>query len=214
MTVALIGSSMLKPGARSPKPCHLSSARIIQSSRLPMPSSASVSGPQTLNHQSSPYSSSTLRIARRKSSASMIDSSTSAVPPGGSIIAAATSHDAMIAYCGDVDVCIRYASLKRWRSSLRVSLSCTRICDACDSPASSLCVECVEKISASLRARPVAADRVHAAVEIVERRVRQPRLVEMQRVDLRRQQLLDRVDVVEHAVVGALRERQDARLAS
>ena len=37
----------------------------------------------------------------------MIDSSTSAVPPGGSIIAAATSQDAMIAYCGDVDVCIR-----------------------------------------------------------------------------------------------------------
>ncbi len=61
-------------------------------------------------------------MARRKSSASMIDSSTSAVPPGGSIIAAATSHDAMIAYCGDVDVCIRYASLKRWRSSWRVSL--------------------------------------------------------------------------------------------
>ena len=32
---------------------------------------------------------------------------TSAVPPGGSIIAAATSHDAIIAYCGDVEVCIR-----------------------------------------------------------------------------------------------------------
>ena len=72
-----------------------------------MPSSAEVSGPQTLNHQSSPYSSSTLRIARRKSSASVIDSSTSAVPPGASIIAAATSQDAMIAYCGAVEVCIR-----------------------------------------------------------------------------------------------------------
>ena len=34
-------------------------------------------------------------------------SSTSAVPPGGSIIAAATSHEAMIAYCGEVEVCIR-----------------------------------------------------------------------------------------------------------
>jgi hypothetical protein len=53
-----------------------------------------------------------LRIARRKSSASLSDSSTSAVPPGGSIIAADTSQDAMIAYCGDVDVCMRYASLK------------------------------------------------------------------------------------------------------
>ena len=117
ITVALIGSRMLKPGARLPKPCHLSLARSSQSSRLPMPSGASRSGPQTLNHQSLPHSSSTLRIARRKSSASMIDSSTSAVPPGGSIIAADTSHDAMIAYCGEVDVCIRYASLKMWRSS-------------------------------------------------------------------------------------------------
>ncbi len=72
-----------------------------------MPSSASFSGPHTLNHQSLPNSSSTLRMARRKSSASRIDSSTSAVPPGGSIIAAATSHEAMIAYCGLVEVCIR-----------------------------------------------------------------------------------------------------------
>ena len=82
-------------------------------------------------------------MARRKSSASTIDSSTSAVPPGGSIMAAATSHDAMIAYCGDVDVCIRYASLKRYVSNVRASESCTTICDACEIPASSLCVECV-----------------------------------------------------------------------
>ncbi len=72
-----------------------------------MPSSERSSGPQTLNHQSAPHSSSTLRMARRKSSASAIDSSTSAVPPGASIIAAATSHEAMIAYCGEVEVCIR-----------------------------------------------------------------------------------------------------------
>src|SRR5437660_7159247 len=132
MTVALMGSRIVNPGARSPKPCHFSLARSSQSSRLPMPSGARRSGPQTLNHQSFPHSSSTLRIARRKSSASMIDSSTSAVPPGGSIIAAETSHDAMIAYCGDVDVCIRYASLKMWRSSFLVCDSCTMICDACE----------------------------------------------------------------------------------
>ena len=72
-----------------------------------MPSSDRPSGPQTLNHQSLPHSLSTLRMARRKSSASAIDSSTSAVPPGGSIIAAATSQEAMIAYCGEVEVCIR-----------------------------------------------------------------------------------------------------------
>ncbi len=72
-----------------------------------MPSPASLSGPQTLNHQSLPNSLSTLRIARRKSSASVMLSSTSAVPPGGSIIDAATSQLAMIAYCGEVEVCIR-----------------------------------------------------------------------------------------------------------
>jgi hypothetical protein len=108
-----------------------------------MPSVATLSGPQTLNHQSLPHSWSTFRIARRKSSASRIDSSTSAVPPGGSIIAAATSQDAMIAYCGEVDVCMRYASLNECRSSLRVCDSCTRICEAWEMPASSLCVEWV-----------------------------------------------------------------------
>ncbi len=72
-----------------------------------MPSSGSFSGPQTLNHQSWPYSWSTLRMARRKSSASWMLSSTSAVPPGGSIIAAATSQLAMMLYCGLVLVCIR-----------------------------------------------------------------------------------------------------------
>src|SRR4029078_7006759 len=104
MIVALIGSRMLKPGARLPKPCHFSFAFSTQSSRLPMPSAVSFSGPQTLNHQSLPHSSSTLRIARRKSSASAIDSSTSAVPPGASILAPETSHDAMVAYLRTRDV--------------------------------------------------------------------------------------------------------------
>ncbi len=119
-----------------------------------MPSSANSSGPHTLKNQSSPYSSSTLRIARRKSSASAIDSSTSAVPPGASIIAAATSHEAMIAYCGLVDVCIRYASLKRCLSKRLFFESCTTICEACEMPASSLCVECVANTSAPMRGRP------------------------------------------------------------
>lgn len=139
MMVALIGSSRLKSSARSPKPCQRSLALSIQASRSSMPSSDRSFGPQTLNHQSSPrplppfvptYSCSTLRMARRKSRASAMLSSTSAVPPGASIIAAATSHEAMIEYCGLVEVCIRYASLKRYVSSLRVSESCTRICEA------------------------------------------------------------------------------------
>src|SRR5690606_32425990 len=145
MTVALIGSSMLKPGCRLPKPCHLSEDFSIQSSRRPpSPLRSKLSGPHTGNHQESPYSSPTLRIALRKSSASEIDSPTSAVPPGGSIIAAATSQEAMMAYCGDVEVCIRYDSLKRYRSSLRDCESCTRICEACDRTASSLWVDWVE----------------------------------------------------------------------
>src|SRR3546814_11820207 len=88
-----------------------------------MPSDTRRLGPHTLNHQSFlPNSDSTLRMARRKSSASAMLSSTSAVPPGGSIMAAATSQDAIIAYWGDVEVCIRYASLHTLRSSLRVSV--------------------------------------------------------------------------------------------
>ena len=141
-----MGSSILKPDTILPKPCQLSLALSTQSSREPMPSVASLSGPQTLNHQSLPHSSSTFRMARRKSSASEIDSSTSACPPGASIIAAATSHEAMMAYCGDVEVCIKYASLNVVLSSLRFSDSCTMICEACEIPASNLCVECVAKI--------------------------------------------------------------------
>ena len=85
-------------------------------------------------------------MARLKSSASRMDSSTSAVPPGGSIMAAATSQDAMMAYCGEVEVCIRNDSLKMFWSSLTSSDSLTRICDACDRPARSLWVDWVEKI--------------------------------------------------------------------
>ncbi len=115
--VALIGSSMLKPGASLPKPCQLLALPrplMIQSSARPTPSSAILSGPHTLNHQSPrPKSASTLRMARRKSSASAMLSSTMAVPPGGSIMAAATSQLAIMLYCGLVEVCIRYASLNR-----------------------------------------------------------------------------------------------------
>jgi hypothetical protein len=46
------------------------------------------------------------------------------------------------------------------------------ICDACEMPASSLCVECVREDQRLLGARPILADRVHVAVEIVERRMR------------------------------------------
>ena len=107
MMVALIGSSMLKPSAKSPKSCQASFALSIQASRSSKPSSDKSSGPHTLNHQSAPHSSSTLRMARRKSKASIKLSSTKAVPPGASIIAAATSMLATMEYCGLVEVCIK-----------------------------------------------------------------------------------------------------------
>ena len=148
--VALIGSSILKPSAKLPKPCHSSSDSRIQSDCSPIPSGTKRFGPQTLNHQSSrPYSEATLRMARRKSRASLILSSTKAVPPGGSIIAAATSQEAIMAYCGEVEVCIKKASLKILRSNLRDSDSCTIICEACEIPANNLCVECVANTIAS-----------------------------------------------------------------
>ena len=121
--VALMGSSILKPSAKLPKSCQASLAFSIQASRSSKPSSDRSSGPQTLNHQSAPHSSSTLRIARLKSKASIRLSSTSAVPPGASIMAAATSILATIEYCGLVEVCIKYASLKISRSNLLFSAS-------------------------------------------------------------------------------------------
>ena len=51
-------------------------------------------------------------------------------------------------------------------------------------PASSLWVDCVANTSWLLRPRAVLAHRVVGAVERVEGRVRQPGLVEVQRVDV------------------------------
>ena len=62
------------------------------------------------------------------------------------------------------------------------------------------------------RARAVLAHRVVGAVELVEGRVRQPGFVEVQGVDVAVERVLDGLGVVEHSVVGALRQGQDARL--
>ena len=56
--------------------------------------------------------------------------------------------------------------------------------------------------------RAAAADGVHVLVELVERGVRQPSLVEMQGVDLAIQHFLDLFHVVENAVVGGLGDGQ------
>ncbi len=63
-----------------------------------------------------------------------------------------------------------------------------------------------------LGARPVLADRVHVLVELVERGVRQPCLVEMQRIDRVVERLLEHFDVVGNSVVGALGDGKNPRL--
>ena len=57
-----------------------------------------------------------------------------------------------------------------------------------------------------------AADRVHIAIKIVKRRVRQPRFIEVQRIDLAVQLFVDHLHVVQDAVVRTLRQRQDTWL--
>jgi hypothetical protein len=64
----------------------------------------------------------------------------------------------------------------------------------------------------ALRPRALLAHGVVGAVERVEGRVRQPGLIEVQVVDVAVEQALDGLGVVEHAVVGGLRQRQHARL--
>ena len=53
---------------------------------------------------------------------------------------------------------------------------------------------------------------MHVLVEVVERRVRQPGFIEVQRIDAIAEHFLQHFHVVEHAVVGRLRDREDARL--
>lgn len=138
-------------------------------------------------------------------------SSTSAVPPGGSIIAAATSQLAMIAYCGEVLVCIRKASLKRCRSSLRCCESWTSTWLAWLDTRQQLVRGLGREHKRFLGPGPLLLHGVVGAVEGVEGGVRQPGLVEVQRVDVAVDGLLDGLGVVDHAVVGRLGER-DARL--
>jgi hypothetical protein len=81
----------------------------------------------------------------RKATASWIDSFVSVAPPGPSIIAEVMSFETMIGYSGEVDACIMYDSLNR---ACGMALRPSRMCrsEACESAASSLCVECVAKI--------------------------------------------------------------------
>ena len=143
-----MGSTSTWFSARPSKPCQRSPGFNTHSDFVSLGRSAMASGCQTSNHQEPSTCFLTAAIARRKLSASSMVSCTRARPAGCSIIAAATSHDAMMPYCGEVEVCIMKASLKRAMSSRLFSPCCTWIIDACDHAASSLCVEWVAKVIA------------------------------------------------------------------
>ena len=115
--VTLIGSTITWSSASPSKPCHASPGVRTHCAASSRRGFRIASGCQTSNHQEPSSCGSIASIARRKLSASSIVSCTSARPAGCSIIAAATSQEAMMPYCGEVEVCIMNASLNRVMSS-------------------------------------------------------------------------------------------------
>jgi hypothetical protein len=63
-----------------------------------------------------------------------------------------------------------------------------------------------------LQTRPVLADGVHLVIEGMKGGMRQPGLIEVQVLDVFAKHLLDRLDVVEHAVIGGLCDGHHLRL--
>ena len=155
ITVALIGSRIVESRRQVAEAVPLLVGAQDPVFALAMPSGASRSGPQTLNHQSLPHSSSTLRIARRKSSASMIDF----LDQRG---AAGRLHHRRRDVAGRDDRVLRRGRRVhqvRLVEDVPVELPRLRtpaamICDACEMPARSLCVECVAKITTVLGLAP------------------------------------------------------------
>ena len=84
--------------------------------------------------------------------------------------------------------------------------------EACESAASSLCVECVAKTVGPCVVLRIAVHRVAVAVERIEARVGVPGLVEVDPVDARVEQLLDAPRVVAEPVVGGVGDDRVDRL--
>ncbi len=183
MTVALIGSSMLKPGARLPKPCHFSLARSIQSSRLPMPSAAQllrapdleppVLAPLVVDlaHRAAEIERLDDRLLDQRRAAGRLHHRRRHVARRDDRVLRRRRRVHQVRLVEDVAV--ELARLRFLHDDLR------RLRDA----GQQLVRRVRREDHRVLAARPVLADRVHVLVEIVERRVRQPRLVEVQRVD-------------------------------
>ena len=210
--VHLIGSSRLKPSARSPKPCHLALALSIQSALVPMPFGGELVRAPDLE------------------------------PPVLAVLAVDLAHRAPeVERLGDAlldqrlaagrfhhrrrDVARRDDRVLRARRAVhqvglveevRIELPRLRVLHQHLRRLADAGEQLVRRLGREddlvLRPRALPAHRVELAVEVVEGGVRQPGLVEVHRVDVAVERVLDRLGVVEHAVVGALRQRQDARL--
>ena len=213
--VTLIGSTITWFAARPSKPCQRSPGFSAHCPRSSVGLSRIASGCQTSNHQEPCSCSPTPFMARRKLSASSIVSWTRARPAGCSIMAAATSQEAMMAYCGDVDVCIMKASLKRVMSSWRVSA----LQDVHHGRLRERGEKLVRRVGGEgdrVR-RPGGMggrDGVVAVVELVEVRVGEPRFVEVQNLDRVAERSLDLVDVVAKPVIGRVGHDHEADLAA
>ena len=215
--VTLIGSTSTWFSARSSKPCHSSlglqhpgrrARRRLVGHGLGLPD---VEPPGALRAASS-----TPVMARRKPSASSMVSCTSARPAGCSIIAAATSQEAMIPYCGEVEVCIMNASLKRVMSSCCVSPCCTWIIDACDKRGQQLVRRLGgegDRVRRARRAAPTRSRDSRRRTRGSSRRRTTPRRSAARRL-LSPSELLDRVDVVAKAVIGRVGHHHQADLAA
>ena len=64
----------------------------------------------------------------------------------------------------------------------------------------------------TFRSRTILADGVHVFIELVKRRMRQPRFIKMQRPNFAVKQPDQRFHVIDDPVIGALRDCQNSRL--
>ena len=116
-------------------------------------------------------------------------------------------------YCGEVEVCIMKASLKRAMSSVRLAV--LDMDHRCLREGGEQLVRRMggkgDRMRRACRMRR--GDGVIAVIELMEVGIGVPRLVEMQDVDRIPDELLDGVDIVAKAVIGRVGHHHQADLA-
>ncbi len=212
--VALIGSSRLKPPASLPKPCHLSLDFRYQLSRLPMPDVDQLVGTPDL--EPPVLAELRLHLAHRPAELQRLEDRL--LDQRG---APGRLHHRRGHVAGRDDRVLRTGRGVHQEGlveAVLVELARLRLLHQDLRGLRQARQQLVRGLRGEdhrvLAARAVRPDRVELVIELVEGRVRQPRLVEVQRVHVVAQRLLDALHVVEHAVVGALRDRQHPRLGA